>query len=332
MGIKKISNAILYMLYLFVAVAFIDIVVLKKIFKFGYHTHYQQENYYRYPTPYTMFSGKPNVLDHNEFGFRGKSLKEAGPQTFKIAFFGGSTGYLGDPPIASIMEQELSKALELDIHVANFSVVSSNHRQHLHAILEYLPGYEPDLIIFYGGYNETVHGATYDPRPGYPYNFFYRSELGDLRKLLIRHSALAGMFDIKTGLISGLNDLRNEQKPLSDEWNNAIVSKYFETLELANRMTHTIHSNRYGKSRFIAFYQPYQVPEQFMAHHQLIRDRVGSLEYAHDVSSRYDALGKSVYSDDVHVYQEARDAMGKTIAKFVLKEIQEMALIESVEP
>jgi hypothetical protein len=189
-GLKKARSFAVFIFYLVIIVLIIDVAVLRNFYGFGYHHDYREDNIQRIPAPYVMFTGKPNALGHNEFGFPGPSLNSAGPDDFIIAFFGGSTGYMGDPPIARVVESELNKILHVKVFVANYSVVSSNHRQHLHAMIEYLPKFKPDLVVFYGGYNETISYAYYDPRPGYPYNFFYREETSPLTKLLIQNSAL----------------------------------------------------------------------------------------------------------------------------------------------
>ena len=299
-----------------------DVVVLHNLLGFGYPRHYKQENIERYPAPYVEFTGKPDAINHNEFGFRGHSFAESMPNDLKIAFFGGSTGYIGNPPIAKIVEKELEKLLGISVFVANYSVVSSNHRQHLHAIIEFLPPYKPDLVIFYGGYNETIQSARYDPRPGYPYNYFYRSETSPFYKILIENSAIIGAIDRRIGLFTGLRKLRKEQQPYSEDWNKRIANKYFETLMLANNTAATIESKIFGKTKYIALYQPYQVPNEFISTHNDIRDRIAAVEYIFDVSSEYDHLGKEVYRDSVHVNQRAREVMGTKIAAILAKQLQ----------
>ena len=42
----------------------------------------------------------------------------------------------------------------------NFSSVSSNHNQHLHRLLKYTD-LNFDLVIFYGGFNETIQTYLY---------------------------------------------------------------------------------------------------------------------------------------------------------------------------
>lgn len=320
--LKKVKSFFIYMLYLIILTIVFDVIVFNMFLGYGYPRHYEEKNFYRYPSPYVMFLGKPNAIDHNENGFRGPSFKISDENDLKIAFFGGSTGYHGHPPIAKIVEKKLEELLYANVFVANYSVVSSNHRQHLHGIIEFLPRFKPDIVIFYGGYNETLQSAFYDPRPGYPYNFFYRSETSPFLKLLLENSAIMGVIDRKTGIFSGLKKLRTEQQPLSDDWNRKIIEKYFETLELANNITGTIESTYFSRTRFFAFYQPYKVPKEFMSTHNEIKNHINTLKYVFDVSSEYDALGKEIYSDIAHVNQQANEVMGTKIAKIVAQELK----------
>lgn len=326
-NLSQAKSVVSYVLYLLIVIIVFDVFVFHDLLGFGYPRHYEQENILRYPVPYVEFTGKPLAAGHNEYGFRGHSFKQSNPDDLKIAFFGGSSGYRGHPPIPRILEIELQKLLGVSVFVANYSVVSSNHRQHLHAIIEFLPHFKPDLVIFYGGCNETLQSAYYDPRPGYPYNYFYRSETGPFFKLLLRNSAIVGVIDRKIGVFTGINKLRKKQQPFSSDWNKRIADKYFETLMLANKVTGTIESKRFGRAKFLAFYQPYQVPSDFVSTHDDIRRHIGNLKYAFDVSSEYDRLGKEVYRDFVHVDQQAKELMGAKIANIVAKEIQKREVI-----
>ena len=321
-NLNKAISIVYYILYLLLIIIVFDVLVLHKYLGYGYPRHYEHDNIERYPSPYVEFTGKPNTNDHNEYGFRGPSFKESKQNDIKIAFFGGSTGYLGNPPIPDIVKKELEKLTGLSVFVANYSVISSNHRQHLHGIIEFLPQFKPDIVIFYGGYNETLQSASYDPRPGYPYNYFYRAETSSFFKLLIENSAIIGEIDKRIGILTGLEKLRKDQRPLSNDWNQRIVEKYFETLMLANNVTSTIESQRFGKTRFFAFYQPYQVLEKFLSAHNNIKNQISSIKYAFDVSSEFDILGKEIYSDVVHVNQHANEVMGTKIAKIIDKELQ----------
>jgi len=156
-----------YILPVFIAVVALDIIM--KLLGYGYPTHYNQENLERVPHPHDTFRGQPNVRDHNEFGFRGTF--KSSENNYNIAIFGGSTTYNGTPPIIEIMSEKLRKK-GMNVGVYNFGSVSSNHSQHVHRLIEFSDRYSFDLVIFYGGGNETFQYANYDPRPGYPYIFF----------------------------------------------------------------------------------------------------------------------------------------------------------------
>ena len=102
---------------------------------FGYPKN--ENDSLRYIFPYDWIRGEPDKLDHNEFGFRGKApnIKKE-KDKFTIGFFGGSTGYHGDPTIIEIVSKKLNEN-NLKNEVFNFSSVSSNHNQHLHRLLEF---------------------------------------------------------------------------------------------------------------------------------------------------------------------------------------------------
>lgn len=321
--LNKIRLIFQYSFYLIILIVFSDIFIFHNLLGYGYPRHYEEENVERYPSPYVEFIGKPNTDNHNEFGFLGPSFNKSKPDDLKIAFFGGSTGYEGNPPIPVIVESKLKKLLGISVFVANYSVVSSNHRQHLHAIIEFLPPFKPDIVIFYGGYNETIQSAKFDPRPGYPYNYFYRAETGPFSKILLENSAIIGEIDKRLGIFTGLSKLQKEQAPYTDSWDKRIVDKYFETLMLAKKVSGLIESKKFGKTRFYAFYQPYQVPRVFLSAHNEIRKRISRMNYIFDVSSEYDDLGKGVYVDQVHVHQGANELMGTKIAEIIARQLNE---------
>lgn len=91
---------------------------------------------------------------------------------------------------------------------------------------------------------------------------------------------------------------------------------------LANNAAGTLESQRFGKTKFLAFYQPYQVPKEFISAHNEIKNRISTIKYAVDVSSVYDVYGKEVWTDTVHVNQRANELMGTKIALIIAKELQ----------
>ena len=276
----------------------------------------------RYPTPYVEFNGKPGTDGHNSSGFLGPSLHKASECDLKIAFFAGSTGYNGNPPIPVLLEKKLKEKLGSNVFLGNYSMLSANHRQHLHAMIEYIQGLKTDIVIFYGGFNETIQSAYFDPRPGYPYNFFYRSETSPFIKVVMENSAVLGELDQRTGMLTGLNKLKEQYQPFSGKWNSSIIDHYFETLKSARELSGILPSSYFDAPVFIAFYQPYQIPNEFQGAHKNIIQRLDTVDYIHDVSSLYDnKFGKKVYTDMVHVRQYAREAMAARMADEIVNKI-----------
>ena len=64
-----------------------------------------QENMERFPYPADTFRGKSNVLDHNEYGFRGDF--STSKNVYNVAIFGRSTPYAGNPPIIDMTHDKL---------------------------------------------------------------------------------------------------------------------------------------------------------------------------------------------------------------------------------
>ena len=132
---SKVRSVFLYVLYILLIIGVCDVVVLKRIYDYGFWKGFAVQ----YPIPYVGFRGQSDFSDNNKDGFRGPLVSEVKPGDLKIAFFGGSTGYSGRSTIAQIVEKELEKLTGKSVFVANYSVISSNHRQNLHGIIEYLP-------------------------------------------------------------------------------------------------------------------------------------------------------------------------------------------------
>ena len=156
--LKKIRNLIIYLISSLFFLIFLDFYVYKFL-GHGFPTSVSEEVYERAPSPYDMFSGKPNYKDHNKDGFRGSEFMNHGKDTLQL--FGGSTGYMKSSNIR-FNEKNLNNIIKVKTY--NFSSVSSNHNQHLHRLLKY-SNLKFDLIIFYGGFNETIQTYLYDPRP-----------------------------------------------------------------------------------------------------------------------------------------------------------------------
>ena len=249
--LTKFSSYIVFVLFLFIV---FDLIF--RFYGFGYATHYNEDNILRYPSPYDMFSGKPNVLDHNNQGFRGLDIgnSDIDKNTYRVAFFGGSTGYRGNPPIAEIISKSLSD-LGVKNQMFNFSSISSNHNQHLHRLVKFLDN-RLDLVIFYGGGNESLQNYYYDSRPGYPYNFFIRNGMSPLRLFLLRYSAFFGEFDQLTGLISNRRHLTNKNLNF-EEWVDDISVNYINTHNISRTIVEkSIKPNVCSSAMYLPILQP----------------------------------------------------------------------------
>jgi hypothetical protein len=289
---------------------------------FGYPSHYDQENIERFPTPSDTFRGKPSVRDHNSFGFRGTF--DDTPQGYNVAIFGGSTTYNGTPPIIELVVNKLETE-GISVDAFNFGSVSSNHSQHVHRLLEFSDRFRFDLVIFYGGGNETLQYASYDPRPGYPYNFFFRNELAPWKQMLLQKSSILGTVDIYTGgLISGLRSLKAEQ--IDAQWTNRIVNNYWRDLGLANLISHEIvRPQRCNATNFLSVLQPGNpfTNMQIDAWNALL---VSQTEHSSIIA--WDHLDLShlqstiSFTDIIHVTQESRE----TIANHLAREVSRILL------
>ncbi len=309
-----------------VVIAAVCILVDVALLKSTYPWHFRADNADRYPYPYEMFRAKPGVGDNNADGFRGRLFRDDKSAVFKIAFYGGSTGYNGEPPIAQTLEAELTRLWGREVRVYNFSIISSNHRQHLHGVVENLLARDVDLIVFYGANNEIFQTRYYDPRPGYPYNFFYREETSALRKALLENSAFFALLNkvldrrnIDTGMnLTPLVALRRKEGIWTEAWETRVLDSYVQTLRLAKAVAEAVPSRHCGKAVFLAFFQPmmYTVPADLRLLEKA-RARIKGLDYVIDVSDAYGRFGPAIFTDSVHVGQPARNWMGQTIAKTI---------------
>lgn len=298
--------------YKIITLTFVLVVVdvSSGFFNFGYKYNAFEENDFTYHFPYDEFRGKPNVLDHNKHGFRGLDIEEhVNGDFFKIAFFGGSTGYMGNPSIPELLNIKLNQDLKLKMF--NFSSISSNHNQHLVRLLLFSE-HKFDLIIFYGGYNETQNPFYYDPRPGYPLSF-YSNQITLINKLLIKYSKIIGEVDINFGFFSGYKKLIKEVRNADlDSWINDIVKNYFNTLVKAkNVTTKLIKPNVCLKSHFVGIYQPAQSIN-------LTTDRVRNkirkiIRKNNDYLDFSDLKNKVVFTDILHINQESKSIIADNI-------------------
>lgn len=229
-------------------------------------------------------------------------FKNAGKDDVKVALFGGSTG---QPLSEEYFSKKLSEKLHKKVTVKNFSAAAQIHRQHMHALLELLPKYNPDIVIFYGGFNDLWIGTWADPRPSYPYNFFYFEEVPTVKKFLYENSAICTLLQEKFNLLFFKNDFWKDCDAGSDDWQKKDAEKYLETLDLSKKVTETFTSKYYGNTKFIAFYQPFRNTEgTFVQAHNAVREKIKNLDYVYDIHNAYDGMN-DIYEDICHVKENS---------------------------
>ncbi len=276
----------------------------------------------RYSSPGDSFAGKPNVFDHNEFGFRGKFLKEK--DSYNIALFGGSSGYNGKPPIIEIVSNNISD-YGYKTAFYNFSSVSSNHTQHTHRLLKFSNDYNFDVVIFYGGGASSIlQYAHMDPRPGYPPNYFYTDELHPAIQVLLKYSSIASTIDNYTqGAISGYKKLHLLR---DSNWSNKVIENYWEDLNIANKLTiNLVSPNQCSTPIFISIAPPLsprkkELKELYESWKRSFVDK--NINWLHlDLTSFDQKVKFKKKNDYVHIDQSSRKLLANHISKYVIREL-----------
>ena len=282
--------------------------------QFGYPTN--EKDSIRYIFPYDWIRGEPNISGHNEFGFRGiPPNTQRDSNKFVIGFFGGSTGYAGSPPIIELIAQKLKDNNFDNINI-NFSSVSSNHNQHLHRLLEFYE-YKYDIIIFYGGANETLNHYYYDSRPGYPYNFYlHDSNANKDLNFLIKKSNIIAEINKLFGVYLKFNPKTSNENDYKN-WRVGVKKNYIETIKKAKDITEKmIKPNKCKKTSFLAIFQPIAP----------LNKRTGDLinfvrtdlnkNKIYDISNLREKLN---FIDHTHVDQKSREIIADKIFPLIKK-------------
>ncbi len=318
---KYLKNFFIYFFSSIILIIFLDFYVLK-FFGHGFPTSIIQEKYQRAPSAYDTFSGAPYYKDHNSLGFRGKEFKNNPDNTIQIAFFGGSTGYNGNPTIIKIVEEEIKKK-NIKVETYNFSSVSSNHNQHIHRLIKY-SNFNFDMVIFYGGFNETLQTYFYDPRPSYPFNFWVRSELSNLKYLLLKYSSIISEYEFYTGNFSGIKKIKQDIDFGSDKWLADLINNYYLTLIKAKKISEKVLiTNECKKTKFFAFYQPISVKRSDKFAIKIIEETKSFFKNKNILIDLSYLVNESDFTDLVHVSQTAKNLIAKEIFKKIYPYIRD---------
>jgi len=326
----KIIIKVLFSVIFFIVIA--DIFF--KLKGHGYNSEFKESQFERYPFPYDMFRAKPNIMDHNKYGFRGPIVDDySNKKILKIGFFGGSTGFYGDPPIPQLISEDLKKNGYKNI-IFNFSSVSSSHSQHLHRLVEFMNS-KFDIIVFYGGGNETLNYYYYDSRPGYPYNFFIRNELPLFKHFLLRYSSIVGKYDkITGGSFSGYDKMIDRKNKNYTKWSNEIAENYLNKLKMANEIsTKSIKSEICKNPIFIPVTQPINLEfnlkrEDFKLHYPKVKELVEKIYVKEKFQNLKNYLNynyianKLEFTDELHITQKSKIIVSNQLSNDLKKIIK----------
>ena len=327
------SNFVKIKLFAKIIIIFFLVITVDYLSQYaGYGYGHDKGDVHRQIFPYDWIRGKPNVLDHNNYGFRGDIKPDVPRESDKlvIGLFGGSTGYNGNPTILEAISEKL-KIKGLDNIPINFSSVSSAHNAHLHRLVEFSQ-FNYDLIIFYGGGNETFQQLYYDPRPGYPYNFYMYESFSTPLFYLIKYSNILGEIDKyfkisfklpsprKSGNLVISNQIENPNK-FNDEdfkiWAEEIKKNYFSTMLKAKKITkNVIKPNKCSKTSFLGIFQPLNIDDIKLKY---LVDLIRSDLEKNDIKDLYTLKDNLKFKDLVHVDQESKIIISNKIYNYILE-------------
>jgi len=307
----------------------------------------------RHPKPYTMFGGLQGgrlsediVL--NERGYRGNpaSVPKA-PGEFRVFVLGGSTVFLGEPPISDLAEEEFRRNGSENVKLYNYGVVSAVSGMELSRIVFEIADLEPDLIIMYNGANDILAPNRYDPRPGYPFNFIvYENnpllesdvKLYPSFNLLLYGSNLARSL-FPHYFVRRFVPMKEEREKAgwgTDEWRSEIACTYINNLVKAKKI-----SKAYGAG-FMAFFQPMVYYKNSLSaeekgyHHHLewndhcisVRDKIlkhvplidkETAPLLVDLSDIHHGTETTMFTDMAHTKQESKALVAKAIYQHIVR-------------
>jgi lysophospholipase L1-like esterase len=198
-----------------------------------------------------MFSGAPGALDHNELGYRGELPSREKPAgEFRVLVIGGSAVYGLGPANLTIPHQLQELAQQSgrpQLRAHNWGVASQVSGQELVTLALRAPRYAPDLVVLYGGGNDVSGAYSYDPRPGYPFNFVLQERAVDVFQEGLMDVAVAGVLtqsDLLRVLFGAeLSDTVARLPPIrrkvgygTARWEEEVAHSYLDNAESACRL------------------------------------------------------------------------------------------------
>lgn len=324
----------------------------------------------RHVFPYVMFKGAAHAESYpgfsekngitksflNELGYPGEAPVMPKPSDeYRIVVLGGSSVFIGNPPIPRLIQYQFEKKGINNVKVYNFGVISSVSSMELARLVYEVVDYEPDLIVSYSGFNDMDQPFVADPRPGYPFNYFiYESNPildSDIRQypaipLMLYGSNLMRYFFPRYFLkaFTDLQAIRADIQYNSPEWRKTIAHVYIINLIKSKKI-----AKAFG-AEFIAFFQPslyfknsvHSKEQKFLAPDRLenskkIRQEIrAEAAKAHDqedltfidLSDLFRGNPDLVFKDRVHIRHTHRPYVAVQLYEYILKFFPNLRLVQ----
>lgn len=324
-----------FMIFSAVVIAFILGELLVRLLNLNRQTQVGAITYQDHfkPAPYTMLSKSGENPYRDTLPNAGKKQNE-----IRIFMLGGSAVYNGEPSISTMLQEKLNQQnSSYDHKVYNLGIPASKTGNDLARLVFDVFHRQPDLVIFYGGYNDYYLPLYSDPRVGYPYDFFITDSNPLLKGKnsgvvdMMYQSALMRLLipSFFKNHYTRLEQKRKSVEFLSESWKQKQAQKYFEFLNKAQTIC---------KSSDIEFLACFQ-PTMYAGYGELENARVvenvkkGSF-YSQassmhtvfieeslnhpllnwvDLSNAFHQCKKQAFVDDVHTTQPAKNFMANIL-------------------
>jgi len=278
-----------------------------------------------------MYAPQPgstiNGVIINSFGSRETKYPEIPkPQKeTRIFILGGSAVFVGSEfnnTISSRLESLFLNNDHPDVRVYNFGMLSYNSTQEIIYFINTLVNYKPDIVLMYNGGNDVFTPCAYDPRPGYPHNFF------------LMEMALSGEKLTKGTIKRQRNALRKKFKVDTRSWKEDIINNYVDNIVKMNVIS------RGFEFKFMAFLQPLIFFKQTLTYkesgligdmgftnyhieqYELIRSKLccKDITYYHDLSNVFKNCTEEIYTDFIHVNDHGNQLIANAIHHIIKDE------------
>ncbi len=316
---------------------------------------------FRKAQPYTMFGGTPNTSIEfedengliytetlNHLGYRGpEPVMPKAEDEYRIFVLGGSTVFLGDPPIPALLQEEFKQHSLDQVKVYNLGVISSVSGMELARLLFEVADLQPDLVVFYNGGNDIIGPFRHDPRPGYPFNFLVyennplvESNVGSYPALalLLYGSNLARYFlsDYFTEKFADIGHLRQAVNWGSEEWREQIAGVYVNNLLKADKVSQAFGADFIAFAQPILFFKDQPAPEEadlfgnserrdyVLDVRQKIRAAIPKAApqlgiKIVDLSDIYDKTSEQVFTDMIHTTQSSKSVIAQAMYESIMQ-------------